>query len=717
MFPVADATQPGGTARFGVFELDLSTGELRKSGVKVRLQEQPFQVLRALVEKPGEVVSREDLQQLLWPDETFVDFEDGLSTAVRKIRQALSDSASNPRFIETLPKRGYRFVAPVDGFVREESPRPFTEPGRKRIRYWAVGCALILIALAAIMRRPSGPLATAPLRPVPLTTYPGQEITPELSPDGSQVAFGWTGPEGGDFDLYAKVVGAGEPVRLTDHPEDEFGPAWSPDGKWIAFVRLEAEAPVGIDNLNRAPGALVVIPALGGGARWSKWFSHGVGIRGRLACWTPDSRWLITTELESDHVSRGLKMYPIDGGPAQPVTLPGSRLGGPVTDQAPVLSPDGKTLAFTRCASADCELYVMDFPAHDDELSEPRQLTPSSPFFKQSGAWLNDGSGVLLSSTGGSGTDMLWLQPLAPDSISIDLGVLGRYPTTSMATGALVYEERRIRTDIWRLRLSAPGLPAGETVRFIGSTRVDDAPGFSPDGKRLAFSSTRSGSLEVWLTDAEGAEFRQLTRVAGPQTGNGRFSPDGSTLLFVSMVDGNRDVYLMDATGGEPRRLTASPANDFAASWSADGEWIYFSSDRAGRVEVWKMPAQGGEPTLVAPGGGINGGESPDGRFIYFTRTIAPAGLARVSAASGQEELLVADVGPWIVARDEGVYYQPAEARSEIRYFDLGTQQSSLVYRTDKLIGRFGVSPGGSWLLLPIREPDESDLMLVEDFR
>ena len=99
--------------RFGVFELNLASGELRKSGVKIRPQEQPFQVLKALVERPGDVVSREELGQRLWPDETFVDFEDGLSTAVRKIRQALGDSATNPRFIETLPKRGYRFTAPV----------------------------------------------------------------------------------------------------------------------------------------------------------------------------------------------------------------------------------------------------------------------------------------------------------------------------------------------------------------------------------------------------------------------------------------------------------------------------------------------------------------------------------------------------------------------------------------------------------------------------
>ncbi len=112
--------------RFGQFELDPAGGRLIKAGVRLRLQEQPLLVLHALLEHPGEVVYREDLQQRLWPDDTHVDYEDGLSTAVAKVRRALGDSASNPRFVETVPKRGYRFIAPVEVVggetVGDESP-------------------------------------------------------------------------------------------------------------------------------------------------------------------------------------------------------------------------------------------------------------------------------------------------------------------------------------------------------------------------------------------------------------------------------------------------------------------------------------------------------------------------------------------------------------------------------------------------------------------
>src|SRR6267143_1668094 len=104
-----------GAIRFGVFEVDLRAGELRKQGVRVKLQEQPFQVLQVLLEKPGEVVTREDLRQRIWPADTFVDFDGGMNNAIKRLREALGDSAESPRYVETIPRRGYRFIGGVNG--------------------------------------------------------------------------------------------------------------------------------------------------------------------------------------------------------------------------------------------------------------------------------------------------------------------------------------------------------------------------------------------------------------------------------------------------------------------------------------------------------------------------------------------------------------------------------------------------------------------------
>ena len=132
---MAGSTSPR-TIRSGAFEIDLRAGELRKRGIKIKLQEQPFQVLAMLLEHPGEVVTREELRGRLWPEDTFVDFDKSLNTAVNKLREAMGDEADNPRFIETLPRRGYRFIVPV-----EAATVATTQPSWRRL--------LLPMALAA----------------------------------------------------------------------------------------------------------------------------------------------------------------------------------------------------------------------------------------------------------------------------------------------------------------------------------------------------------------------------------------------------------------------------------------------------------------------------------------------------------------------------------------------------------------------------------------
>src|SRR5450756_926964 len=116
--------RPARRYRFGVFEADTTVGELRKQGVRIKLNAQPFQVLSMLLERPGELLTREEISRGLWPDGTFVDYEHGVNSAVNRIREALGDTAGNPRFVETLARRGYRFVAPVERMVLDVPPQP-----------------------------------------------------------------------------------------------------------------------------------------------------------------------------------------------------------------------------------------------------------------------------------------------------------------------------------------------------------------------------------------------------------------------------------------------------------------------------------------------------------------------------------------------------------------------------------------------------------------
>src|SRR5664279_4719829 len=140
----AKAVRTATDIRFGPFEVDLQAGELRKGGLKLKLSGQPFQVLTILLERPGEVVTREELQKRLWPD-TFVDVDHNLNTAINKIREVLGDSAESPRYVETLPRRGYRFIAPVDIGVAQPAPIPELAPPSKPKTWrkpWVYGAAL-----------------------------------------------------------------------------------------------------------------------------------------------------------------------------------------------------------------------------------------------------------------------------------------------------------------------------------------------------------------------------------------------------------------------------------------------------------------------------------------------------------------------------------------------------------------------------------------------
>ena len=239
-------------ARFEDFEVHLETGEVWKAGRPLKVQDQPFKVLAALLERPGQIVSREELRQLIWPDKTFGDFDHAINLALTKLRATLGDSADVPHLIETIPRRGYRFIAPLKEQRDAPPARTIATPPQQIVpspatgypvkatgkKLWIIAGALAFLLLFAVMlfrafptlSRQSGVASEI----MPLVAMPGLQAAPAVSPDGSQVAFEYSGaPHPG---IYIALIGGEKPLQLTEG-ENDHDPVWSPGGRQIAFAK------------------------------------------------------------------------------------------------------------------------------------------------------------------------------------------------------------------------------------------------------------------------------------------------------------------------------------------------------------------------------------------------------------------------------------------------------------------------------------------------
>jgi Tol biopolymer transport system component/DNA-binding winged helix-turn-helix (wHTH) protein len=694
-----------------------------------------------LLAQPGQVVTREELRKKLWPDHTFVDFEHGLNAAINKLRGALGDPADNPRFIETLHRRGYRFIAPVDahqplasaisglGQAPPESAQPAREAQAAEVgaglprhaegggvkpplRRWAAialpAAALVLVIGGVIgyryFHKPPGP----PMRVVPFTTFPGHQGSARFSPDGNQIAFAWDGEKEDNWDIYVKLIGVEKPLRLTTGPGAHWLPAWSPDGRYIAFYR-HTEHEDGI----------YVVPALGGPER--KLHSPNLGGTWGFPSldWSPDGKYLAYGDARPGQQGTSIFLLAVDNpDDKRRLTTPPSPVAA---DYCPRFSPDGRSVAFIRQPSpAEAEdVHVVRVAG-----GEPRRLTFDNVVVGGLD-WTPDGAYIIFSSER-LGEDRLWKLPASggePEPLSV--GQADAFsPTLSRDGHRLAYTLASASINIWRYEIRPGSRRNTSPTKLIASTGINDSQQFSPDGKRIVFASTRSGSWQIWVCDSDGSDPLQLTSSGGRETGTPSWSPDGRQIAFGYITEGHGEVYAVNAEGGKPRRLTTGTSNDVVPSWSRDGKWIYFASDRTGDYQTWKMPAEGGQASQVTKKGGMAAFESPDGKTLYYAKGQTVPGLWKLPVQGGEETPVLEQLGAgywgyWAVVQD-GIYFYDANTKA-IEFFSFATHKITEIAKPDKAPWRYNpglaVSPDGRWLLYAQVDEDTSRIMLVENFR
>jgi Tol biopolymer transport system component/DNA-binding winged helix-turn-helix (wHTH) protein len=605
--------------QFGVFEADLKSGELRRSGVRVRIQSQPFKLLAALLEQPGEVVSHESLQQLLWGTDTTVDFDHSLGIAVNKLREALGDRAENPRFVETLPKRGYRFIAPVKTIDAQSSTQRaesalsgaalgLLTSGIVRWRWIAASLACICLALAlAIYLRPP---IRRPYR-VEQITYSGHVLSNDQddlevesfsssASDGTRLYFSQM--VNGNLELAVALAANGE-IALVHLPSEIGAPligSLAPDGSSLlihSHLEAETEQP------------LWIVPTLGGDAR------RVPNVLAHDATWMPDGRRLL--------IANGNELTIVDANGSDPHKLIST------SGRAFWLrwSPDGKRLRFTI---HDPKRQTTELWEVASDGANPHPLLPgwSQPASECCGSWTSDGADYVFQSQHNLQYDHyeIWelrerpwiLQDREPRQITN--GPLA-YEAPSTSPGSHRINFIGVNAQIELLR----ALPKSST--FIALEQNLSAAAlaeYSPDGQWVAWLNASDGSL--WRSRIDGSQRIELT-TPPMRIFSMKWSPDNNRLALMAEEPGMPwKLYLIDAEGGKPTVLLNEDRNEADPDWSGDGRSIVFGRlpnrmDSRQPKAIYLLDIQSRKVTEIPGSTGLFSPRlSPDGRYIAAMR-------------------------------------------------------------------------------------------------
>jgi DNA-binding winged helix-turn-helix (wHTH) protein/dipeptidyl aminopeptidase/acylaminoacyl peptidase len=668
-----------GKIQFGVFELDRDAMELHKHGVPIRLQEQPLRVLIALTERPGAVVTREELQERIWGKETFVDFEQSLNKAVNRLREALNDEANQPRYIETVPRRGYRFIAPVTGQTALEPIAPTSpqslvsavepsvpRPHRPRIASFAIlatVCVLVAVGIAAVLLWQH--VENRPVMEARLVTSAASGA-PRLSRDGKLLAYTSRDSRGVPH-VWIRQTAGGEAIQVTNGPEGEISPDFSPDGTHILFVSGDS---IYIKPTFSDEPKLIT----GGVSAEHPYFSPS----GEKICFGGGEKLLAM-------------IVSVDGGETRPIhtnpdlyftTWP---FWSPKGDEVILGGVDkrdpNKLYRWWIVAVASGEATLLDLP--DGDAWE---------------GWIRDKDGAewILYTVE---KDELWQLfrirlkhgqiEGKPEPLVSGTGLFAHGNLSASEDGKLAYFTANYRESVYEIPIGSRGERSGPTLQLpLPDGDAITSPVLSRDGRWMAYDTWRPGkSNTVKLRDLRSGTDRSLDELVGPRERKREItiSPDGSKVIFERICKDlktlNGDTlpcaFLMPVVGGKteqicdscsvrgfssdgsvvliqrynrdvfdqppPRiaavNLASRTEKEFLSSpdkslWHAffswDDRWVVFKKfEKSRKSQLMIAPVRNGvagkEPTWIPITDGRHNDDkpqfSPDGGLVYFTST------------------------------------------------------------------------------------------------
>ncbi len=733
----------------GEWFVEPDCNRLRTEDDTVQVEPKIMEILVCLIEHEGETVTKEKFLERVW-GETVVT-EDVLTRGISELRKVLGDDPSDPRYVETIRKTGYRLLAsvshadpppaPQDNATAsaqnstavldsaldwEMLPSSFAEfrttyrrtlrrlcerelglLQRSPSRLWRVWGPFVLIPVLCIIGlvwtlRPSA--SSSPPTTVPFTSFPGEETNPALAPSGHKIAFAWTGSENApSTDIYVKQNEVGSPLQLTRSSARDYGPAWSPNSQRIAFVRA--------DNNHHS---IHLTPLIGGSEQE---LLHFEGRRIHSIDWE-NSNTLIFSAQKTPHGVYCLYRLSLDTMNHERLTDPPDHYHG---DLSPAIDRESEEIAFVRGVTTDIEdIYTLS-----SEGGSPTRLT--SDRTNIAGLDWRAGEHTLVYATPAQ-TPRLWHVDASGGSPApmpmIGLSDNLHHPSIS-ETGRMALTQRSTSVNVWRLRRQK-NYDRFQKQGLIESTRWDSNPSISPNGTRVAFASRRSGQSQIWVASRKGTDATRVTSLDASLVRTPQWNPSGTHIAFTARDGAQSDIYLTRSNGNSTYRLTNTSSEDRAPSWSQQGDTLYFASSRSGDWQIWAAPTDStalhGDhlPTRqVTTEGGFAVQEAPDGNSLFIVKKHTP-GIWRMPKNGGSptriiDTLAPYDWGNWAVT-EYGIYFVRRDTdRPMLAYYSFESERLFRMAFLDDLprTPSLAVAPGGEWFLYS-RDQSQSDILLVD---